>query len=84
MSGGQGRAGRASLEFVNHCLRENHSLIIKENFRSLALPRGATGVGGLTWSQVFPLIKEHLSSLNLPIYVYSTYHKGEKAKENGQ
>jgi hypothetical protein len=45
------------------------------------LPRLATGVGGLQWSEVFPLIEQHLGDLSIPIYVYTTYHQGQQASE---
>lgn len=76
--------GRATYQNVNHCLRELHKLIEKEKILSLALPRLATGVGGLDWDQVEPLIQQHLGSLPIPIYVYTTYQKGLKAAENGK
>lgn len=73
--------GKASTQNVNHCLRELRKLIESEKITSLALPRLATGVGGLDWSQVEPLIQQHLGSLSIPIYVYTTYQKGVKAAE---
>lgn len=73
--------GKATYQNVNHCLRELHKVIEKEKITSLALPRLATGVGGLEWNQVEPLIQQHLGSLPIPIYVYTTYQKGLKAAE---
>lgn len=77
------KPGKASVEHVNHTLRELHKLIESEKFTSLALPRLATGVGGLDWEDVKPLIEKHLSSLNATIYVYQTYQKGLTANEPG-
>ncbi len=48
---------------------------------SLALPKLATGVGGLQWNEVFPLIRQHLGDISIPIYIYSTFHEGQKANE---
>ena len=48
---------------------------------SLALPRLATGVGGLDWAEVKPLIEQQLGGLDVPVIVYETYHKGEPAQE---
>jgi hypothetical protein len=45
------------------------------------LPKLASGVGGLDWKDVKPLIEKHLGNLEIPVYVYSTYHPGVKAKE---
>jgi O-acetyl-ADP-ribose deacetylase (regulator of RNase III) len=76
-----GNPGRASSHNVNLALRELRQLIEKENFTSLALPRLATGVGGLEWEEVKPLISKHLGDLKIPIYIYSAYSKGKTAEE---
>ena len=47
----------------------------------MALPRLATGVGGLDWADVRPLIDKHLGSLGIPVYVYATFQPGVTAKE---
>ncbi len=73
--------GRAKVEYVNHALRELHKLAEKEKFTSIALPRLATGVGGLEWSEVKPLVEKHLGSLNIPIYIYTEYKKDVVAPE---
>lgn len=72
--------GKATYRNVNHCLRELHKLIEEEQISSVALPRLATGVGGLEWDQVEPLIQQHLGALNIPIFLYTTYQKGVKAE----
>ena len=76
-----GRPGRATTVYVNHVLRELKMLIEKEEVKSLALPRLATGVGGLKWEEVTPFIQQHLKDAHIPIYVYTVFHKGVKAKE---
>ena len=48
---------------------------------SLAIPALATGVGGLSWKDVEPLIEQSLGDLSIPIYVYSVYHSGQQAVE---
>ncbi len=73
--------GKASLKHVNHALRELRHLIEKERVKSVALPRLATGVGGLDWDQVFPLIQRHLGDLDIPVIVYTDYQKGKRAVE---
>ena len=73
--------GRATVAHVNHCLRELHKLAVAEQWKSLALPRLATGVGGLDWSDVKPLFQQHLGSLDAKVIVYSTYRKGVAAAE---
>jgi len=75
--------GRAHFEHVNHALKELHQLVEKEGFSSLALPRLASGVGGLPWKDVEPLVRKHLGSLSIPVYIYSEYHAGVAAQEPG-
>jgi O-acetyl-ADP-ribose deacetylase (regulator of RNase III) len=75
------RPGQATYHNVNACLRELHKLVEAEKFSSLALPRLATGVGGLEWDQVEPLLQQHLGTLPIPVYIYTTYQKGVKAVE---
>lgn len=71
----------AKLSLVNHALRDLRKFAEKEGIRSLALPRLATGVGGLDWAEVKPLIEHHLGELAIPVYVYSVFHQGVKATE---
>ena len=33
------------------------------------------------WEQVKPLIERHLGDLSIPVYVYTTYRRGEHARE---
>ncbi len=75
--------GTAKLESVNHALKALHHLIEKEGITSIALPKLATGVGRLEWSEVRSLIEKHLGSLNIPIMIYGEYHKGQQAVEPG-
>jgi O-acetyl-ADP-ribose deacetylase (regulator of RNase III) len=78
-----GRPGRAHVEHVNHALRALHKVVADEKLTSVAIPRLATGVGGLDWAVVQPLIEKHLSDLGIPVYVYAHYHKGVQASEPG-
>lgn len=75
------KAGRATVENVNHALRELKMLIEHEKLTSVALPRLATGVGGLKWDEVKPLIQKHLGDAGVPIIVYSEFHAGVAADE---
>jgi O-acetyl-ADP-ribose deacetylase (regulator of RNase III) len=79
---GAGRPGRAHVEHVNHSVRALRTLADKEAFTSMALPRLATGVGGLSWEEVKPLIVHHLGELPIPVYVYSEYRKGQAGAES--
>jgi O-acetyl-ADP-ribose deacetylase (regulator of RNase III) len=75
------KPGRATLHNVNQCLRELRKYIETEKVASLALPRLATGVGGLDWAEVKPLIDRHLGDLGIPVFVYATYRSGVQAAE---
>ncbi|MBB3773270.1 O-acetyl-ADP-ribose deacetylase (regulator of RNase III) [Angulomicrobium tetraedrale] len=78
-----GRPGRATVENVGHALRALARHAKAEGLTSLALPRLATGVGGLDWADVKPLVERHLGELGIPVYVYVVYHAQVKAKEPG-
>ena len=73
--------GKATTHNVNLALKALRALVQEEAFESLALPRLATGVGGLAWDDVRPLIERHLGDLEIPVYVYTTFRPGVKAKE---
>lgn len=73
--------GRASLSHVNHALHALRALAQSEPLTSIALPRLACGMTGLAWTEVKPLIAHHLGDLPIPVYVYSSYQTGVKAKE---
>ena len=74
--------GKASLANVGHALRELAQMITKEGIDSVAIPRLATGVGGLDWEEVKPLIFKHLDPLPVKVYLYSHFSKGVQAVEN--
>jgi O-acetyl-ADP-ribose deacetylase (regulator of RNase III) len=75
------KPGKATLEHVNHALRALRQMAEQEKLSSMALPRLATGVGGLSWQDVSPLIDKHLGDLTIPVYVYATYQKDVAANE---
>ncbi len=79
--GDGGHPGKATLSAVRHALEALHKEIVHEKIPSLALPKLATGVGGLDWNEVKEIIVEKLGTLEIPIYLYSTFHPGQKAKE---
>lgn len=76
-----GKPGRASVSNVAHALKALRQLAEAEKFSSLALPRLSTGVGGLPWEEVRPLISQHLDGLGVPVYVYAVYHAGVAGDE---
>lgn len=75
------KPGPATAHTVGHALRALRHHIESEGVRSVALPRLATGVGGMAWEDVAPLIDKHLGDLTIPVIVYRTYHPGQAATE---
>ena len=81
---GQGaRPHKASIKNVRDSLKELAKIIEKEAVKSVALPKLATGVGGLAWEDVHPVIKERLGELDIPVYLYTEFHAGQQAGEPG-
>ena len=76
------RPGKATVKNVSHALKALKKITIKEKFSSMALPRLATGVGGLNWDDIQPIIQEQLGDLDIPVYLYSTYIPNQVAKES--
>lgn len=76
-----GHPGSATVQNVNQCLKNLAKELKNENIESVALPKLATGYGKMDWDDVLPLIKKHLKDVDIPVYVYSTYVKGQKAEE---
>lgn len=76
-----GNPGKASLSYVHRALKKLREDIQAYDLKSVAITKLATGVGGLDWTDVKPLIEDNLSDLDIPIYVYETYEKGTAALE---
>ncbi len=77
------RPGAANVNNLHHALKELRAWAEHEKIQSLAVPKLATGVGGMAWSDVYPLIRQHLGGLKVPVYVYTTYQRGVRASEAG-
>ncbi len=77
------KPGKATTKLVKNALKSLAKMIKKEKFTSVALPRLATGVGGLNWEEVQPIIEQRLGGLDIPVYIYVEYHKGQTAQEPG-
>ncbi len=75
------KPAQASISSVNHALRALRKIIVDEKLSSVALPRLATGVGGLGWDEVRPLIVKQLGDVTAHVYLYKTYVPGKKATE---
>lgn len=74
-------SGRATLKHVRDSLKALAKMARQEGFKSIALPRLATGVGGLDWQDVMPVIEEQLGGLDIPVIVYAEFHAGQPAQE---
>jgi O-acetyl-ADP-ribose deacetylase (regulator of RNase III) len=75
------KPGKATSSNVGHALKALAAECTREGWTSLALPRLATGVGGMDWNDVKPMIEQHLGGLAIPVLVYETFHAGERADE---
>ncbi len=73
--------GKAHPEHVNHALKALRAWIMENAPAAVAISKVATGAGGLDWNHVLPHVQTHLTGLKVPVYVYTTYHKGMKAEE---
>ena len=80
-AGEHAHPGKASIKNVRHSLRALAALANTESFKSIAISRLATGVGGLDWKEVWPVVQEELGKLSIPVYVYTEFHSGVKASE---
>lgn len=74
-------AKKTTTSHIRHALHALKKRAIKDGFKSIALPRLATGVGGLEWAEVLPIIEHELADLNIPVYLYSTYIPHRQAME---
>lgn len=74
--------GKASMHNVDRALKALRKLVEKEKLTSIALPRLATGVGGMIWTDVEALINKHLGDVDIPVIIYETYQKGVHAMED--
>lgn len=78
---GHANPGKASISNLEHALKKLAKLIEHDEVKSVALPKLATGVGGLKWEEVQSSIHKYLGQLEVPVYLYTTYVKGVKASE---
>ena len=76
-----GLPGRASIHNLDKAMKNLVKWIQNDQLESLAIPKIATGVGGLDWEEVKPVLYKHLDHLIIPVFLYSKFVKGEKAKE---
>lgn len=77
------KPGKATLSNVRHALQNLAQQVKADGIESLALPKLATGVGGLDWDDVGPVVRETLGGIGIPVFVYTEYEKGVAATEPG-
>lgn len=70
-----GHPGKSSLNILRQALKSLSETIKKEKISSVALPKLATGVGGLDWKEVQPLIYEYLENAGARIILYTSYRR---------
>jgi O-acetyl-ADP-ribose deacetylase (regulator of RNase III) len=70
-----------NIEHLNRSLGALREFCIKERLTSVALPKLASGVGGLPWSEVKLAIEKHLGGLMVSIYDYDPYAPGNTPVE---
>ena len=66
---------------MGHSLKALKKEVQANGYKSVALTKVATGVGGLDWKDVKPLIESNLGELDVPVYVYETYRRDVQAEE---
>ena len=79
---GHSHPGVASLQNINHSLKELKKQAEKEGFKSIALPRLGCGVGKLAWEEVKTIIEKHFSDSPITVLVYENYAPNKAAKES--
>ena len=60
---GKGHSGKAKLQYIDKALKKLSYKAIEDKYKSIALPKLGTGIGGLDWKEVYPIIIKHLSDL---------------------
>jgi O-acetyl-ADP-ribose deacetylase (regulator of RNase III) len=76
-----GHPGKATVPNVNHALKNLVKELDKNNIKSLAITKLSTGVGGLNWDEVKPVLDKDLSHYEGNVYVYSKYVAKSQAQE---
>ncbi len=76
-----GHPGKASLSNLERAFKALIKFLEQQKVGSIAIPKLATGVGGLDWREVKDSITKHMGDLDIPVYIYSTFTKGKNASE---
>src|SRR5262249_17086018 len=65
--------GRATYEAIEQALTSMKKQAVREDIRSIALPRIGAGFGGLSWKKVRAVIERVLSDWPGTLYVYEEF-----------
>jgi O-acetyl-ADP-ribose deacetylase (regulator of RNase III) len=76
-----GLPGKAHLSYVRHSLKQLAEIIKEQQINSIAIPKLATGVGGLDWQVVKPLILEYLSDCGAEVQLYVDFKRTMKPQK---
>lgn len=76
-----GKPGKASLSHVAHALKALARDLKDKGIKSVALPKLATGVGGLAWDDVAKEIDKVLGKAGFEVILYTQFRKGVRADE---
>ncbi len=68
---------------VNRCLRRLAKMVADERFKSMAMPKIASGDFGLDWVDVRGMMDSQLSEVLAPIFIYVVELDGQVASEPG-
>jgi hypothetical protein len=79
--GDRGRPGCASLTHVHPALRQPQQEPKTGAITGLAHLKLATGVGGLDWAEVEPLVVGLFGRVKIPVFVYAEHHTETQADE---
>lgn len=76
-----GESHEDSLDNLDQSLAKLANVVKCDGLKSLAIPKVGTDVGDLDWRDVKPLIEKHLAALEIPVYLYTIFHKNIAAVE---
>ena len=68
---------------VNRCLRRLARMVVEERFKSMAMPKIASGDFGLDWVDVRGMMDSQLDEVLAPIFIYMAALEGQVAAEPG-
>ncbi|MDD9891662.1 MAG: macro domain-containing protein [Gammaproteobacteria bacterium] len=77
------RVGRPGKIAVNRAFRRLNKLSTDQRFKSMAMPKIASGQGGLDWVEVRGMMDSQLGELLFPIFIYLVELDGQVASEPG-